>query len=93
MPLGCTDISMPVSKIFVLLVKESDPLPPGNNVSNISEKCTDIELNDDSILNSISVSTSLMFNNNSFFESCKSSMVDCISSYLRFKESKSSFAR
>ena len=72
LPLGCTDISMPVSKIFVLSVKESDPLPPGNNVSNISEKCTDIELNDDSILNSISVSTSLMFNNNSFFESCKS---------------------
>ena len=29
---------MPVSNIFVLSVKESDPLPPGNNVSNISKK-------------------------------------------------------
>ena len=59
--------------MFSLSVNDKEPFPPGNKVSNISEKCTEIELNEDSILNDISFSISLICEINSFLAKFKSS--------------------
>ena len=93
MPFGWTEISIPVSKIFSLSVNDKEPLPPGNNVSNISEKCTEIELNEDSILNSISFSISLICETSSFLANLRSSIFFEISLNLSFNDSKSSLAK
>ena len=85
--MGWTEISIPVSKIFSLSVKDNEPFPPGNNVSNISEKCTDIELNEESILNSISFSISFICETNSFFANLRSSIFFVISINLSFSDS------
>ena len=93
LPFGWTEISIPVSKIFSLSVNDSEPFPPGNNVSKISEKCTDIELNEDSILNSISFSISFMCDTNSLLANLRSSIFFVISTNLSFSVSKSSLAK
>ena len=68
--------------MFSLSVNDKEPFPPGNKVSNISEKCTEIELNEDSILNDISFSISLICEINSFLAKFKSSIFPVISSCL-----------
>ena len=84
---------MPDSSKFSGFVNVKDPLPPGKSFSKTSSKFTEIVLNEFSILNLISSSISLIYFKSYFLVVFNSSMFVDISSYLVFKDSKSSEAK